>query len=109
MASCLEKAGFARVSQRGSHVKLRNQAGRTVIVPHHRELAGDETASFGGVDWVAVAAVTVNTPSGKRRQATRGTVEHAANMMPTRSSSSLPGREGAIPPCESSAANPPDG
>lgn len=31
--------GFARVSQRGSHVKLRNAAGRTVIVPLHRELA----------------------------------------------------------------------
>lgn len=35
----LEKAGFAQVSQRGSHVKLRNDAGRTVIVPLHRELA----------------------------------------------------------------------
>ncbi|MBA3432990.1 MAG: type II toxin-antitoxin system HicA family toxin [Actinobacteria bacterium] len=31
--------GFARVSQRGSHVKLRNADGRTVIVPLHRELA----------------------------------------------------------------------
>ena len=30
--------GFARVSQRRSHVKLRN-ADRTVIVPLHRELA----------------------------------------------------------------------
>jgi predicted RNA binding protein YcfA (HicA-like mRNA interferase family) len=27
------------MSQRGSHVKLRNAAGRTVIVPLHRELA----------------------------------------------------------------------
>ena len=35
----LTKAGFAEVSQRGSHVKLRNEAGRTVIVPVHRELA----------------------------------------------------------------------
>ncbi|HET7146217.1 MAG TPA: type II toxin-antitoxin system HicA family toxin [Gaiellaceae bacterium] len=35
----LGKRGFARVSQRGSHVKLRNEAGRTAIVPLHRELA----------------------------------------------------------------------
>ena len=35
----LEKAGFAQVSQRGCHVKLRNDAGRTVIVPLHREVA----------------------------------------------------------------------
>ena len=33
------KAGFDRVSQKGSHVKLRNGDGRTVIVPLHRELA----------------------------------------------------------------------
>lgn len=35
----LEKAGFRQISQRGSHVKLRNDAGRTAIVPLHRELA----------------------------------------------------------------------
>ena len=35
----LTKAGFAEVSQRGSHIKLRNGEGRTVIVPMHRELA----------------------------------------------------------------------
>ncbi len=35
----LGKAGFAEVSQRGSHVKLRNADERTVIVPLHRELA----------------------------------------------------------------------
>ena len=35
----LTKAGFARVSQRGSHVKLRHEDGRTVIVPLHSELA----------------------------------------------------------------------
>jgi predicted RNA binding protein YcfA (HicA-like mRNA interferase family) len=35
----LEDAGFDEVSQRGSHVKLRNAAGRTAIVPRHRELA----------------------------------------------------------------------
>lgn len=35
----LERAGFLPVSQRGSHVKLRQADGRTVIVPMHRELA----------------------------------------------------------------------
>jgi predicted RNA binding protein YcfA (HicA-like mRNA interferase family) len=33
------KAGFERVSQRGSHVKLRHRDGRVVIVPMHDELA----------------------------------------------------------------------
>lgn len=37
--AALGKGGFAPVSQRGSHVKLRNEAGRTAIVPLHRELA----------------------------------------------------------------------
>ncbi|MGH2720770.1 MAG: type II toxin-antitoxin system HicA family toxin [Actinomycetota bacterium] len=35
----LARAGFERVGQRGSHVKLRNRGGRTVIVPMHDELA----------------------------------------------------------------------
>lgn len=35
----LERGGFAQISQRGSHVKLRNPEGRTAIVPLHRELA----------------------------------------------------------------------
>jgi len=35
----LAKAGFSEVGQRGSHVKLRDEAGRTTIVPVHRELA----------------------------------------------------------------------
>ena len=35
----LGEAGFVEVSQRGSHVKLRDPAGHTVIVPLHRELA----------------------------------------------------------------------
>jgi predicted RNA binding protein YcfA (HicA-like mRNA interferase family) len=30
----LERAGFVRVGQRGSHVKLRDAQGRTVIVAH---------------------------------------------------------------------------
>jgi predicted RNA binding protein YcfA (HicA-like mRNA interferase family) len=35
----LRSVGFARISQRGSHLKLRNDEGRTVIVQMHRELA----------------------------------------------------------------------
>lgn len=35
----LAKVGFAEVSQRGSHLKLRSPEGKTVIVPMHRELA----------------------------------------------------------------------
>jgi predicted RNA binding protein YcfA (HicA-like mRNA interferase family) len=35
----LEQVGFGRVSQRGSHLKLRHPDGRTVIVPLHRTLA----------------------------------------------------------------------
>ena len=35
----LAKVGFVEVSQRGSHLKLRNEMNRTVIVPLHRELA----------------------------------------------------------------------
>jgi predicted RNA binding protein YcfA (HicA-like mRNA interferase family) len=34
----LARVGFVHVSQRGSHVKLRSEAGRVVIVPMHREL-----------------------------------------------------------------------
>lgn len=35
----LVQVGFTEVSQRGSHLKMRNEAGKTVIVPMHRELA----------------------------------------------------------------------
>ena len=38
-ANALSKAGFVLVGQRGSHVKLRDEDGRNVIVPLHRELA----------------------------------------------------------------------
>jgi len=37
--TALAKIDFEQVGQRGSHVKLRNQEGRTVVVPTHRELA----------------------------------------------------------------------
>lgn len=35
MISHLKKNGFETVSQNGSHVKLRNSTGNTVIVPYH--------------------------------------------------------------------------
>lgn len=37
--TALEKIGFTQVGQKGSHVKLWDQGGRTVIVPIHWELA----------------------------------------------------------------------
>lgn len=43
----LERAGFQRVSQRGSHLKFRSAAtGRTVIVPLHCELASGTLRSI---------------------------------------------------------------
>ena len=42
----LAKVGFVRIGQRGSHVKLRDQGGRTVIVPLHRELARGTLSSI---------------------------------------------------------------
>ena len=36
VCSALGKAGFDEISQRGSHVKLRNAGGRTAVVPLHR-------------------------------------------------------------------------
>jgi len=35
----LERAGFFRKSQRGSHAKTRHPDGRTAIVPMHNEVA----------------------------------------------------------------------
>jgi predicted RNA binding protein YcfA (HicA-like mRNA interferase family) len=39
VVKALGRRGFDEVSQRGSHVNLRNPEGDTVIVPMHRELA----------------------------------------------------------------------
>ena len=39
VVAALTKGGFDQVSQRGSHIKLRAEDGRVVIVPMHRELA----------------------------------------------------------------------
>jgi predicted RNA binding protein YcfA (HicA-like mRNA interferase family) len=35
----LEKAGLKKVSQKGSHMKLKHEDGRVVIVPMHLQLA----------------------------------------------------------------------
>jgi predicted RNA binding protein YcfA (HicA-like mRNA interferase family) len=37
--NALEYIGFVQSSQRGSHVKMRHQSGKIVIVPMHDELA----------------------------------------------------------------------
>jgi predicted RNA binding protein YcfA (HicA-like mRNA interferase family) len=39
VVAALRRAGFAQVSQRGSHVKLRGSDGHVVIVPMHRVVA----------------------------------------------------------------------
>jgi predicted RNA binding protein YcfA (HicA-like mRNA interferase family) len=38
-ARALESAGFRFVSQKGSHAKFRDEAGRTTIIPMHGDLA----------------------------------------------------------------------
>lgn len=40
VVKALGKVGFAQVSQRGSHVKLRSGDRKVVVVPMHAELAG---------------------------------------------------------------------
>ncbi|AEM78268.1 type II toxin-antitoxin system HicA family toxin [Thermoanaerobacter wiegelii] len=35
----LEEFGFEKVSQKGSHIKLKNPDGKVVIVPFHYEIA----------------------------------------------------------------------
>lgn len=42
----LAKSGFEQFGQRGSHVKLKGQDGRVVIVPMHRELAAGTLKSI---------------------------------------------------------------
>lgn len=46
VVAALGRLGFVHVSQRGSHVKLKNEAGRVVIVPMHRELAAGTLGSI---------------------------------------------------------------
>ena len=44
--AALEHFGFVRISQRGSHVKLKRGAGETLTVPAHRELDRGTTAAI---------------------------------------------------------------
>ena len=46
VVKALKASGFDQVSQRGSHTKLRNGEGRTVIVPLHRKLAAGTLRSI---------------------------------------------------------------
>ena len=39
MQRTLEKIGFKKASQKGSHVKMKHSDGRTAIIPMHKELA----------------------------------------------------------------------
>lgn len=39
MMAALQRARFEHVSQRGSHVKMRDAGGRVAIIPNHKELA----------------------------------------------------------------------
>ena len=39
LVNIFEKRGYVKVSQRGSHIKLKNEAtGSVVIIPDHKEL-----------------------------------------------------------------------
>lgn len=38
LVRALSKIGFQQVSQRGSHIKLRDKTGRVAIIPNQREL-----------------------------------------------------------------------
>ena len=39
LQKALEKAGFKKLSQKGSHLKMKHPDGRIAIVPMHKELA----------------------------------------------------------------------
>jgi predicted RNA binding protein YcfA (HicA-like mRNA interferase family) len=55
----LESIGFVRISQKGSHVKLRRND-RTTIVPMHREVATGTLRSIAqqaGLTWGDFAAL----------------------------------------------------
>lgn len=34
----LENAGFRKISQKGSHIKMRDKSGRTAVIPLHQQL-----------------------------------------------------------------------
>ncbi len=38
LIKALEKMGFTKVSQKGSHIKLQDNKGRTAIIPNHKTI-----------------------------------------------------------------------
>jgi predicted RNA binding protein YcfA (HicA-like mRNA interferase family) len=38
IVTALKRAGYAYVTQKGSHIKLRHPSGITLIIPDHREV-----------------------------------------------------------------------
>ncbi|KXG73766.1 hypothetical protein AN618_24640 [Fervidicola ferrireducens] len=65
----LAKAGFYRVSQRGSHVKMRHPGGRIAIIPLHDELAPGTLRSIlkqAGLSVEELTALLGQTPRKKQ-------------------------------------------
>ncbi len=38
LLGALSKIGFEKVSQRGSHIKVRDKSGRVAVIPNHKQL-----------------------------------------------------------------------
>ncbi len=38
LVKVFQKMGFAKVGQKGSHIKMRDGSGRTVIIPNHKSI-----------------------------------------------------------------------
>lgn len=38
LVKAFQKLGFKTVSQKGSHIKMRDKTGRTVIIPNHKQI-----------------------------------------------------------------------
>ncbi len=38
LVRALERMGFVKMGQRGSHIKLRDATGRTTVIPNHKQL-----------------------------------------------------------------------
>jgi len=48
MVKIFQRLGYEKVSQRGSHIKIKNyEAGSTIIIPDHKEVYC--TSSLGGM------------------------------------------------------------
>ena len=38
LVKAFQKMGFSKVSQRGSHIKMKDNSGRTAIIPNHKTI-----------------------------------------------------------------------